>query len=183
MSNFDAAEFAKDEFGPLGPPTGIVYRGKFKRGPNTVYKYNVTYGSDQEFINVGIDPQNKIDGFLFHRSDESADPTKVNTGLKEGVVAMQRLEGWLRQIASGDIDRSQLTESFSEAFTPLLAARAKNAFARLGTPKRVRLRTDRERGGSMMYTSDVTFTRVKAKILLGVDAAGKIQAFTYHLSH
>ena len=176
-----AVEFAHDEFAPLGPVTGLVYRGASVRGTTTDYSYNVSFASAQEYVVVGIDARKKIASFLFKPYDDSPDFTKVKTNPKL-TAAAGRVVDWLRELVSGRIDRSRLTRSFSASFTPALAARAKRAFAPLGELKQLRLHRQPAHAGSMVYACEVSFASAKAKISLAIDATDRIDAFTYMLS-
>jgi hypothetical protein len=176
-----AVEFARDEFAPLGPMTGLVYRGARIRGTTTDYSYNVSFGSAQEYVVLGIDARKKIASFLFKPYDDSPDFTKVNKNPKLAAAA-GRVVSWLHELASGRIDRSRLTRSFSTSFTPSQAARAKRAFAPLGDLKQLRLQRQAPRGGSMVYACDVSFASAKARISLTIDATDRIDAFTYAIS-
>ncbi len=176
-----AVEFAQAEFVPLGPVTGLVFRGSRTRGSTTDYMYNASFGSAQEYIVLSIDARNKIAAFLFKPYDDSPDFTKVKTNPKLTAAAGRVVE-WLRELASGRIDRSRLTRSFSASFTPSLAARAKRAFAPLGDLKQLTLRRQPAHAGSKVYACDVSFASAKAKISLAIDATDRIDAFTYTLS-
>jgi hypothetical protein len=176
-----AVEFAREEFLPLGPATGLVFRGTSTRGSTTDYSYNVSFASAQEYVVLGIDAHDKIASFLFKPYDDSPDFTKVKTNPKL-TAAAGRVVAWLREIASGRIDRSRLTRSFSASFTPSLAARAKRDFAPVGELKQLVVHRQPARAGSMVYACEVTFASVKANVSLAIDAADKIAAFTYTLS-
>ena len=173
-----SVDFARSEFVPLGPPTGLVYRGATKHATTTAYSYNVSFGGAQEFVVLGIDARNKIAGFFFKPYDDSPDFTTVKANPKLAAVAA-RVVFWLRQLASGRIDRSHLTRSFSASFTPPLVARAKRTFAPLGEPEQFMCRGEPAGAGSTFYPCDVTFARAKVKMSLVLDAAGKIDAFRY----
>jgi CubicO group peptidase (beta-lactamase class C family) len=176
-----AVEFAQAEFVPLGPVTGLVFRGTSRRGSTVDYRYNASFGTAQEYIVLSIDARNKIAAFLFKPYDDSPDFTKVKTNPKL-TAAAGRVVDWLRQLASGRIDRSRLTRSFSASFTPSLAARAKRAFAPLGELKQLILRRQPAHAGSMVYACEVSFASAKAKVSLAIDATDRIDAFTYTLS-
>jgi hypothetical protein len=176
-----AVEFAQAEFVPLGPVTGLVFRGTSRRGSTVDYRYNASFGTAQEYIVLSIDARNKIAAFLFKPYDDSPDFTKVKTNPKL-TAAAGRVVDWLRQLASGRIDRSRLTRSFSASFTPSLAARAKRAFAPLGDLKQLILRRQPAHAGSMVYGCEVSFASAKAKVSLAIDATDRIDAFTYTLS-
>ena len=181
------AEFAQEELGPLGPPTRFIFRGKTEQRANpansapamTSYSYNVAYGSDEESITFGIDADKKFTSFGFKRYDDSDVPAKLDTSAKEDAAVTARLRDWLRSIASGEIGRSQLADSFSSFYTPRSAAQDTNEFGPLGAPKTITFRGESERNALIVYTYDVTYANALVRVQVAFDAQGRITAFGY----
>jgi hypothetical protein len=90
-----------------------------------------------------------------------------------------RLRDWLAQIASGDIDRSQLTDSFSSFYTPDTAAADKEEFGPLGAPKTVEFRGQSVVNVTTVDTYDVAFAKALVRVQIAFDAEGRILTFGY----
>lgn len=179
FGNRQGKGFVKEELGPLGPVTNTVFRGKRLLPTMTAYDYNVAFGSDREFVNIGIDAQNKITAFGFMTYSDADVSAKPSAPAKEDAAVTARVRDWLRRLATGEIDRSQLSSSFSSFFGPSMAAQTKKDFAKLGAPMAVVFRGQTERSGSTMYSYEAKFARAKVTIVLGIDAQDKITAFAY----
>jgi CubicO group peptidase (beta-lactamase class C family) len=180
-------EFAKDELAPLGAPTRFIFRGKREQRANpstsipamTIYRYNVAFGSDEESVVIGIDADDKIASFSFGRYNDSDAPAKLDTTAKEDSVVTARLRAWLRRVASGDIDRSQLADSFSSFYTPASAAQDQKEFGPLGAPQTVTFRGQTEPNATTVYTYDVTFSKALVRVQIAFDAQGRVTTFGY----
>lgn len=186
-----ALAFAKQELGPLGPATRIVFRGKTTRDGTTTYSYNVTFGTDQEAVTVSIDAQDKISGFIFRQPVDTVAAVNLNPAPKDDPGVTARLRDWLHRLATGDIDRSQLADPASSFFTPQRVAQAKKAFGPLGSPQTIDFTGKKtlkivEKGQPAVLkrvsTYAVTFARARAKIFLGSTNAGKIDVLMYMLT-
>ncbi len=93
-----------------------------------------------------------------------------------------RVQDWLRRVSTGEIDRSQLSDSFSSFFTAKMAAETKNDFAKLGTPTTLVFRRRSEERGVTTYTYAVTYPSATVIVQVGFDGQGKIDGFGYGLA-
>ena len=183
LLNRDSIAFARDEFAPLGPATRFIFRGKSvqpatPRTPAmTWYEYDIAFGSDQESIDIGIDAQNKVTAMSFGRYRDA--PPVFDAKAKEDFAVTAALVDWLHRLATGSIDRTRLTASFSAFFTASMAAQTQKDIARLGAMKTIRFRGRSEGGSVPMNRYDATFQKGALNVLIALDAQGQITAFAY----
>jgi CubicO group peptidase (beta-lactamase class C family) len=182
-----SSAFIKSELIPLGPATRFVFRGKRRRAADpstsvpamTGYSYNVAFGSDLVSMVLGIDTAGKITAFGFARYTDSEVPAKAVPAAKEDPAVTARLRDWLSRIATGEIDRSQLSASFSSFYTPASAAQDRVAFGALGPPKTIAFRRQTIRNGVTVHFYEVTFAAARMGVDIELDQEGKIDSFGY----
>ena len=95
---------------------------------------------------------------------------------------LPRLALWqhhLSRIATGEIDRSQLSASFSSFYTPASAAQDRVAFGALGPPKTIAFRRQTIRNGVTVHFYEVTFAAARMGVDIELDQEGKIDSFGY----
>lgn len=181
----DAIGFIQEALAPLGPATRFIFRGKSiqpaagSAPAMTVYRYNVAYGSDRETVEILIDAQNKVGAMTFGPYSDRSGPPGADPNAKEDTAVTEALRDWLRRLASGEIDRAQLTNSYSRFFTASMAAETHNDFARLGPLQTIAFRGRSEGGTIPMNSYDATFRNGRMRILIALDAEQKIDAFAY----
>jgi hypothetical protein len=185
LLNPDGIGFAQAEFAPLGRPTRFIFRGKSvlpatpHRPAMTQYFYNVAFGSDQESIVIAIDAHDKVGAMSFGRYRD--DPPVFDAKAKEDFAVSAALFDWLHRLATGNIDRTRLTASYSSFFTPSMAAKTHKDFARLGAAGTIRMSFlgRSENGTDPMNRYDAIFQKGRMSILIALDAQRKISAFAY----
>lgn len=93
-----------------------------------------------------------------------------------------RLRDWLRRFETGDIDRGQLTDKMSAALTPDLIATTKSQFATLGDPQTLVYKGSASEAGDTVYTYLADFALGKIRIVMSLDATGKIDGYFLRLA-
>jgi D-alanyl-D-alanine carboxypeptidase len=136
--------------------------------------------------------------FIAFINDSSADATSVGNAAFEALnpaiakAAREPVPGenpkitalarqWLRRAQTGEIDRSQLTASFSASLNAAAVAETKAQMAPLGAPTSFIYRGKSSLAGVTVYRYRVSFKSGTLKLTIGIDRAGKIAGIDFGL--
>jgi hypothetical protein len=119
------------------------------------------------------------------RIEDPADAAAQSTATQDAVKPQQDTAAvttlvlkLYRQIAAGQLDRSQLTPEASMALTPDLLVQAQALFQQLGEPTKLTLKMHMaaaDGGTSYVYTG--TFTTGDFQVLIGLSKSGQVSGF------
>jgi CubicO group peptidase (beta-lactamase class C family) len=148
------------------------------------YALNETFPADGEAIvvlsNATLPAADTLvqTAFAATHADVTAPEAVVTPAPGEDKAITSRALDTLRQIESGDVDRSRLTEKMSAALTPELLAGVKEQFAPIGMPQSVVFTGKRTLDdGETVYTYRATFATISLNIIMSLDAQGKIAGY------
>lgn len=88
---------------------------------------------------------------------------------------------WLHRAQTGDIDRSQLTATFSTSLKPNIVTGTKAQLAPLGDPTSFVYRGKSEAAGVTSYQYRVSFKAVTMHVVISIDTHGKIAGLDFGL--
>lgn len=86
---------------------------------------------------------------------------------------------WLAFSQSGTLDKSELTSSFAKFLTPDRVRQAQQGLAPLGAPTAFIYRGKQTSPRGTLYTYRVVFTSATMTMIIGIDAAGKINGIGF----
>jgi CubicO group peptidase (beta-lactamase class C family) len=150
------------------------------------HSVNATFPKDDQEI-VVLENSDSADAealattaFSAMHPDVASALTTAAAGEDQKVTA--RLREWLRRFETGDVDRGQLTDKMSTALTPDLIAKTKSQFATLGDPQTLVYKGSTAESGDTVYTYFADFAVGKIRIVMALDAAGKIDGYFLRLA-
>jgi CubicO group peptidase (beta-lactamase class C family) len=140
---------------------------------------NETFPTEGEAIVVLVNSTIFIEGdiapIFAATHPDVAPPTMSAVGELPAVSA--RVRDWLRRFETGDIDRSQLNDTMNKGLTQDLIDASKAQLGPLGTPDSLVYLGKVDTDGSTAYVYEATFSQGTFRILMSLDAAGKISGY------
>jgi CubicO group peptidase (beta-lactamase class C family) len=140
---------------------------------------NETFAKEGEAIVVLLNSPVFIEGDiapLFAATHpDVAPPTLAAAGELPAVTA--RVRDWLRRFETGDIDRSQLSDTMNKALSQDIIDASKAQLGPLGTPESLVYLGKDDADGSTYYAYLATFSQGAFRILMSLDTAGKISGY------
>jgi CubicO group peptidase (beta-lactamase class C family) len=140
---------------------------------------NETFPSEGEAVVVLVNSTVFVEGdiapIFAATHPDAAPPTTAAAGEIPAVTA--RVRDWLRRFQTGDIDRSQLNDTMNKALTEDLIDASKAQLGPLGTPETLVYRGSVASDGSTVYVYVATFSAGTFRIVMALDAAGKIAGY------
>ena len=98
----------------------------------------------------------------------------------ENAAITARAKEWIRRTQTGDVDRTQLTQTMSDALTPEIVAAAKAQLAALGEPTSIVYKGKGEISpGNMTYGYRVTFASTSLMCYITFDKDAKISGLLF----
>jgi CubicO group peptidase (beta-lactamase class C family) len=140
---------------------------------------NETFPTEGEAIVVLVNSTVFVEGeiapIFAATHPDAAPPTTAAAGELPAVTA--RVRDWLRRFETGDIDRSQLNDTMNKALNQDLIDASKAQLGPLGTPESLVYRGKVDADGSTVYVYVATFSQGTFRILMSLDATGKISGY------
>jgi CubicO group peptidase (beta-lactamase class C family) len=140
---------------------------------------NETFPTEGEAVVVLVNSMVFVEGSIAPifaaTHPDAVPPTAAAPGEIPAVTA--RVRDWLRRFETGDIDRSQLNDTMNKTLGQDLIDTLKAQLGPLGNPETLVYRGKVDADGSTMYVYVATFSSGTFRIVMALDATGKIAGY------